>query len=168
MLFRSKLVTAYDQPALGGVYKLGGIRRPDGAWEPKMKLSEQAVKVSTPGVLQVCRFRSETEFLADGIYDEELGAPPDFTIVDPIDPTRRNRFAPTVVREDLLVPVFRRGDCVYSLPPLPAIRERVRTQLSLLHAGIKRLANPQRYPVGLEQGLHERKTQLILRARGLS
>ncbi len=74
----TKLVTAYDQPALGGVYKLSGIRRPDGTWEPKLKLSEQAVKVSNPGILQVRRFRSETEFLADGIYDEELGAPSDF------------------------------------------------------------------------------------------
>jgi len=164
----TKLVTAYDQPALGGVYKLGGIRRPDGTWEPKMKLSEQAVKISTPGILQVCRFRSDTECVADGIYDEELGAPPDFTIVHPMDPTRRNRFAPTTARETLLVPVFRRGECVYSSPALPAIRERVRSQLSLFQAGVKRLANPHRYPVGLELGLHERKTALIMQARGLS
>lgn len=164
----TKLVTAYDQPALGGVYKLSGIRRPDGTWEPKLKLSEQAVKVSNPGTLQVRRFRSETEFLADGIYDEELGAPSDFILVDPLDPTRRKRLESTTPREDLLTPVLRGGQCVCALPPLPAIRERVRQQLSFLHAGIKRLVNPHQYPVGLELGLHERKTELILRARGVS
>jgi nicotinate phosphoribosyltransferase len=151
---------------LGGVYKLSGIRRPDGSWEPKVKLSEQAIKVSTPGILQVRRFRSETEFLADGIYDLERGAPPDFTLVDPFDPTRRKQFPAGSMHEELLAPVFRQGEYAYALPPLPAIRERAQRQLALFHGGIKRLANPHQYPVGLELGLHERKTELILRARG--
>lgn len=162
----TKLVTAYDQPALGGVYKLSAIRRSDGAWEPKIKLSEQAVKVSTPGILQVRRFRSDTEYLADGIYDLEQGAPPDFTVVDPLDPTRRKQFPVGSVAEDLLVPVFRRGDLVYQPPALGAIRERAGRQLACFHGGIKRLVNPHQYPVGLELGLHERKADLILRARG--
>ena len=52
----TKLVTAFDQPALGGVYKLGAIRIGNGPWQKKLKLSEQAVKVSNPGSLQVRRF----------------------------------------------------------------------------------------------------------------
>ena len=51
----TKLATAYDQPALGGVYKLGALQLPDGTWEGKLKLSEQAAKTSLPGILQVRR-----------------------------------------------------------------------------------------------------------------
>src|SRR5262249_8289057 len=52
----TKLVTAYDQPALGGVYKLCALRLPNGNWQPKLKLSEEAAKITTPGVLNVRRF----------------------------------------------------------------------------------------------------------------
>src|SRR5207247_6423562 len=55
------LVTAYDQPALGGVYKLSAICKPDGTRDYKVKLSEQAVKVTNPGVLQVRRFQQAKE-----------------------------------------------------------------------------------------------------------
>src|SRR3954470_12705064 len=69
----TKLVTAYDQPALGGVYKLSALRDGDGRWQYKIKLSEQAIKVSNPGVLQVRRYRNPAgEFIADAIYDEDL------------------------------------------------------------------------------------------------
>src|SRR5207253_3112370 len=78
----TKLVTAYDQPALGGVYKLSAIRDGDGKWRHKVKLSEQAVKVTNPGILQVRRFRSATEFIGDGIYDVSAPLPDHFTIVD--------------------------------------------------------------------------------------
>src|SRR6266849_1713418 len=66
----TKLVTAYDQPALGGVYKLSAIRKTDGSWEHKVKLSEQTAKVTNPGVLQVRRFQEGKEFIGDAIYDE--------------------------------------------------------------------------------------------------
>jgi nicotinate phosphoribosyltransferase len=131
-----------------------------------LKLSEQSIKVSNPGIQQVRRFRSDREFLADAIYDRELGAPAEFTIVDPLDPTRRKRIAPGTPYEDLLVPVFRRGEVVYREPPLAAIRRRTGEQLSMLHSGIKRFANPHQYPVGLEAGLHDVKTRLVLVARG--
>src|SRR5437016_14215001 len=85
----TRLATAYDHPALGGVYKLSAIRRPDGAWERKLKLSEQAAKITNPGILQVRRFRADGEFAGDAIYDTNLPIPSAFTIVDPLDPTRR-------------------------------------------------------------------------------
>src|SRR6185295_7194692 len=86
----TKLATAYDQPALGGVYKLAAVRRPGQAWTYRVKLSEQTVKVSTPGIQQVRRFVAGGEFMADAIYDEELGlGAGDVTIVDPVDPTRQ-------------------------------------------------------------------------------
>ncbi len=162
----TKLVTGYDHPALGGVYKLSAVRQPGGAWENKVKLSEQAVKVTTPGIQQVRRFRSDTEFVGDAIYDLSRPTPTSFTIVDPLDPTRRKRFAPETRAEDLLVPIFRRGQLVYQTPALDKIRERARQQLAMLHPGIKRSINPHQYPVGLELGLHELKTRLVLQTRG--
>jgi nicotinate phosphoribosyltransferase len=65
-----------------------------------------------------------------------------------------------------LVPILREGAIVGELPPLAAIRQRVQQQLNVFHDSMKRFANPHTYPVGLEAGLHERKTKLILRARG--
>jgi nicotinate phosphoribosyltransferase len=162
----TKLVTAYDQPALGGVYKLGAIRGKDGRWDYKVKLSEQTVKISNPGIHQVRRFRSEKEFIADGIYDIERGAPETFTVVDPMDPTRRKHLAPSTAFEDLLVPIFKGGNQVYQTPTLAEIRLRAQSQLAMFHPGVKRFVNPHQYPVGLELGLHDLKTDLILRARG--
>ncbi len=160
------LVTAYDQPALGGVYKLSAIRRPDGTWDHKIKLSEQTVKVTSPGVLQVRRFRKANEFIGDAIYDETRPLPKLITIVDPTDPTRRKHFPSATDYEDLLIPVLRRGKLVYDLPSLDSIRARAQRQLAMLHQGIKRFENPHQYPAGLELTLHEFKTELILRAKG--
>jgi len=162
----TKLVTAFDQPALGGVYKLCAIRAKNGRWNYKLKLSEQTAKISNPGIHQVRRFCSEKEFIADGIYDVERGAPENFTVVDPLDPTRRKHLAPGTAFEDLLVPIFQHGRQVYQSPALDEIRRRAQSQLSRFHSGVKRFVNPHQYPVGLELGLHDLKTELILRARG--
>jgi len=160
----TRLVTAYDQPALGGVYKLGAIRGPDGVWQPRLKLSEQVAKATTPGILQVRRFRSSAGFEADAIYDQEAGLRNPPVIVDPRDPTRRRPISSNGW-EDLLVPVFRAGGLVYDPPPLPSIQERTKAQLSALDATVKRLQNPHEYPAGLELGLHERKLALMEAAR---
>ncbi|HVV01907.1 MAG TPA: nicotinate phosphoribosyltransferase [Verrucomicrobiae bacterium] len=161
----TRLVTGHDQPALGGVYKLSAIQRVDGNWEPRLKLSEQTAKITNPGILQIRRFQDDQNFLGDAIYDTDLGIPPSVTIVDPVDNTRRKHFEPSAKWEDLLLPVFRRGKLVYEAPPLSEVRARVQTQLARLHPGIKRLVNPHEYPAGLELGLHELKTTLILQAR---
>jgi nicotinate phosphoribosyltransferase len=161
----TKLVTAYDQPALGGVYKLSALREPGGEWQPKIKLSEQTAKITNPGVLQVRRFYSETEFIGDAIYDQCQPIPGDFTIVDPLDPTRRKRIEPKTSAQDLLVPIFRGGRLVYQQPSLGETRERVTQQLAMLHPGIKRFVNPHQYVAGLELGLHELKTNLVMKAR---
>jgi nicotinate phosphoribosyltransferase len=161
----TKLVTAFDQPALGGVYKVGAVRDAPGPWTYKVKLSEQAIKVTTPGILQVRRFTRHGEFIGDMIYNE--GAPPDETriIVDPNNTTRRKAIPADAVPEDLLVPIFRQGVLVYKEPVLAEIKARVQTQLGQLHAGTKRLLNPHEYPVGLEPGLFDLKSGLILENR---
>jgi nicotinate phosphoribosyltransferase len=162
----TKLITAYDQPALGGVYKLGAIRGEDGRWAYKVKLSEQAAKVSNPGIQQVRRFRSDKEFIGDGIFNVEEAAPEPFTIVDPLDSTRRKHLPPGTPFEDLLVSIFRAGKLVYQAPALIEVRQRAQTQIGMFHSGVKRFVNPHEYPVGLELGLHEMKMKLILHARG--
>jgi nicotinate phosphoribosyltransferase len=161
----TKLVTAFDQPALGGVYKLAAIREAGGEWNYKVKLSEQAIKVSTPGLLQVRRFSRNGEFIGDMIYNE--GAPPTDArvIVDPNNSTRQKPIPAEASRQDLLVPVFKRGTLVYSEPTLAEIQTYAKTQLGYLHAGTKRLLNPHEYPVGLEPGLFDLRHDLILRNR---
>ena len=163
----TNLVTGKDDPALGGVYKLTAVRQPGQPWDYKVKLSEQAVKITTPGIQQVRRFHAGGEFVADMIFDEELGAPAAPTIVDPGDLTRRKEIPDGTEHTDLLVPVFRQGERVYDPPPLHEVRQRTAEQLAGFHGGIKRLANPHQYPAGLERGLFDLKTHLILQARGL-
>jgi nicotinate phosphoribosyltransferase len=161
----TKLITAFDQPALGGVYKLAAIREPGGIWKEKVKLSEQAIKVSNPGIQNVRRFIQGGEAIGDIIWDELQEKPKAWTMVDPADQTRRHEMSEGAKAEDLLTPIYRGGTLVYERPKLSDIRERTQAQLRLFHAGIKRLDNPHQYPVGLEAGLYQRKIELILQAR---
>jgi len=164
----TKLVTAYDQPALGGVYKLTALKDKMGQWRYKLKLSEQAIKVSNPGILQVRRFSDFGEYVGDAIYDTRLGIAESCTIVDPIDYTRRKKFSKSSSFKDLQVPIFRNGQCVYDAPDIHTIRDFAQKELQSFHRGIKRFVNPHQYPVGLEKSLHELKSKLVLKARGLS
>ncbi|MGV3505542.1 MAG: nicotinate phosphoribosyltransferase [Adhaeribacter sp.] len=161
----TRLVTAYDQPALGGVYKLAALRREDGSWDHKLKLSEQLVKISTPGIQQVRRYFTDQGLIADMIYSEDQQPGETATMIDPADPTKRRTLAAGTPYEDLLVPVFRQGKQVYELPGLPDIQARVQGQIAQLHETIRRFLNPHIYPVGLEEHLHTRKMQLILQLR---
>ena len=162
----TRLVTAYDDPALGGVYKLAAIRDRDGKWDYKIKLSEQTAKISIPGILQVRRFREpEGLFAADAIYDVERGIEAPTTIIAPSDAARRKVIAADCKCEELLVPVFRRGSVVYLAPGLDEVQRRTQSQLAALHPSIKRFINPHRYPAGLERRLFEFRAQLAERAR---
>ncbi len=137
----------------------------------RAKVSEQSAKTTNPGILQVRRFLDGGGlFAGDMIYDQAVLGPCDANggsvIVDPHDMTRRKYIRPGAAFEDLLVPVFRGGKCVYECPPLHQVRQRVQQQLAKLHPGIRRFLNPHEYPVGLEQRLQQLKTDLILELRG--
>lgn len=163
----TKLVTGGDQSALGGVYKLGAIRKPGSdAWTRTLKLSEQAAKVSIPGVLQVRRFSDSSGLIADAVFDTLLGCPNSVTVVDPVDPIRR-KVVQGVQHEDVLVPVLRNGRPVGTTPTLADSRARTKSQLAGLHAGIKRLLNPHAYPAGLEMGLFDLRYEMALNAKKL-
>ena len=161
----TQMVTGGAQSALGGVYKLGAIRNDAGEWEPKVKLSEQAIKVSNPGVQQVRRFTLDGEFRGDAIYDEASGCPTPVEITHPSDPTRTKTMPDGASHEDLLQPVYRGGELVAESPALTQIQKRTREQLTHLHATVKRLQHPHEYPAGVERTLHEQKLELIRKAK---
>lgn len=162
----TKLVTGGGQGALGGVYKLGAIRGADGRWVPKVKLSEQTVKVSTPGILNVRRFTAGGEFCGDAVYDELHGWGEDAGVELPGHPGRCWRVPEGAVSEDLMVPVFRGGELVYEIPTIREVQARGRAQLGLLTPAVRRLLNPQVYPAGIEWTLAERKARLVGEAAG--
>jgi len=161
----TKLVTCYDQPALGGVYKLGAHRDEHGAWRDVVKLSEQPIKISNPGVLQVRRLRSDGVLSGDIIYDSEhgLAGPQLYDIDDPLRPP----FTPaTDDADDLLTTVLDRGAPTGAPLDLETARRRAASDLAMLSPRTKRFLNPQPYPVGLDRHVHTRKQQLIAAARG--
>jgi len=166
----TKLATAWDQPALGGVYKLSAIRRPGEQWSPRIKVSEQTAKITTPGVLGVRRFRrSDGSLTGDMIYDTlstPVGETPtgDVTMVHPEDPLRFTTYSDEVHSEELLVPMVRGGARVYSVPSLHVTRARTISQLAQLDASHRRFLNPHPYKVGIETGLSQRRTELIAAA----
>lgn len=161
----TKLVTGGDQSALGGVYKLAAVRDESGAWQPRVKLSEQVIKVSTPGLQQVRRFSHDGKFIADAIYDAEQDCPHPCTVIDPAEMLRHTTIPDGASHEDLLKPLFRTGKLTAPLPSLAESRTRCLTQLAGLDTTITRLANPHNYPAGLEAGLYQKKLAVIQQVR---
>ena len=161
----TKLVTAFDQPALDGVYKLSAIRDPEGSWEYKIKISEQSVKVTTPGIQQVRRFTNHQLCIADVIYDTDTDIDNGCIMVDPFDITRQREILEGTEYTDLLIPIFHRGKLCYSVPLLTEIKERTQHELEKFHFTIRRLVNPHQYPVGNEKTLNDLKNRLTFQAR---
>ncbi|MEO0472856.1 MAG: nicotinate phosphoribosyltransferase [Bacteroidota bacterium] len=157
----TRLATAYDQPALGGVFKLAAIRAKGDSWQYRVKLSEQAIKVSNPGIQQVRRFIKDGKIYADMIHHEP-------------DTSRATAFSTFSGEEvqvegqesmELLHPIFRNGKKVYQSPSVHAVRENCLLQLSQLSDSVKKLNNPSTFPVGLEPQLLSLKRSLIQRYR---
>ena len=162
----TKLATAHDSPALGGVYKLGAIQGAGGKWEYKVKLSEQAAKTSIPGILQVRRFRGAGGLIAaDAIYDVDTGINLPTTIIDPSDSARQKHIPSGTASEDVLVSIFRGGSLVYQLPELIDVQKRTTEALGALNPSIKRFVNPHRYPAGLEARLYEMRSSMMKRLK---
>ncbi len=157
----TNLAAAKDQPALDGVYKLSAIKHKGRDWQHKLKLSEQMIKISNPGILQVRRFSGEYGNIADIIYDELLGIPQQWTVVDPLDPTRQKTMPENSKGEDLLEPIFRKGKLCCRQPSIHEIRENTLSNLKQFHPAIKRFLNPHQYVVGLEKNLYRLKVDII-------
>jgi len=159
----TKLITAFDQPALDGVYKLSAIRTPDKDWEYKIKVSDQSAKVTTPGIQQVRRYYRDNRYDGDVIYDLKTDMSKGCTLIDPFDTNRQKKIGPGARYKDLLVPIYRQGKLVYELPTLEAIKQKVQEEIGSFQPSVMCLTNPHVYPVGNERSLHELKTKLILK-----
>lgn len=151
------LVTAYDQPALDGVYKLSALRELAAPWQYKLKLSEQTAKISNPGIYQVRRYFADDLPLMDVMYDVELGLPKKVTMVAYDAPFTMTELPDGLSYQDLLVPVFRQGQCVLAAESIHAQRARS------IHEVTQFLQKypAEHYPVGLEKEIHTIKQTLI-------
>ncbi len=161
----TKLVTGGEQSALGGVYKLAAVREASGHWIPRIKLSEQMIKVSNPGLQQVRRFFLTGNMIGDAIYDAEHDCPMPCTIHSQSETLQKKTFPDEATHIDLLEPVICNGTQVRTLPTLSESRAYAIQQRDMLDPSIKRLAHPHHYPHGLEQHLQNKKWQLIQQLR---
>lgn len=164
----TKLITAYDQPALGAVYKIVSIEDDKGQMIDTIKLSNNAEKVSTPGKKQVWRITSREKGKSEGDYITFDGA--DVNGMDEIfmfHPTYTyiNKTVKNFDAVPLLIDVFKDGRLVYKLPTLPEIKAYAKFVLDALWDEYKRVLNPQEYPVDLAQEVWDNKMELIDKMR---
>lgn len=161
----TKLSTGDPDGALGGIYKLGAIRRPGGGWQYRIKLSEESAKISIPGSLQVRRFyHPNGRFMADAIYEIDHGVSQRCEIVD-VETENQTQIPQSTRYSDLLVPIFSAGQVVYKAPSIETSRDHLRKQLSSAPPEILQRNDPVPYQVGLERSLYELQSALIARAK---
>ena len=165
----TKLACAYDQPTLGGVYKLSATYSEDrNEWIDHIKVSESLQKLTTPGVLDVRRYYdSDGKVAGDMVFDTNSGVNDEEIIVDPADALRRKCLAGNRW-ELLLKPLARNGECVLTESQRSAneARKRAFAGLESLDETQKRVLNPHTYPVGLEKNLFIRRADLVKEMRG--
>ncbi len=157
-----RLITAKSDPVFGGVYKLVAIER-DGEVIPKIKISENVAKITNPHYKKVYRFYDKNGMaIADQlcVYDEVLHDNEPIEIFDSEHTWKRKALTEYTVRE-LLVPVFKNGECVYESPAISDIKAYCKQQIDTLWDEVKRFENPHKYYVDLSQKLWDIKNGLL-------
>ena len=162
----TNMITSKDCPAFGGVYKLAAIQDEHGNFIPKIKLSENIEKITNPGNKTVFRIYEKADHkikadlicLADEVFDESR----DLTIFDPLETWKRTKLkAGTYELRELLVPVFRKGECVYTSPSVMELRDICSKELDTLWEEHRRLINPSQMYVDLSDKLYDIKKNLL-------
>ena len=157
------MITSMDCPALGGVYKLVA-EEIDGKMVPKIKISENPIKITNPGYKKVARLydKDTQKAIADLIMldHETIDESKPLTIFDPINTWKRMTLTNFKARE-LLVPIFRKGKRVYELPSLMEIQEYCKKEMGTLWAEYKRITKPHVYKVDLSDELYNLKQELL-------
>lgn len=160
----TKLITGYDQPALGAVYKMVAIENEYGEMEDTMKISANAEKVTTPGLKRVWRIISNVNGKAEGDYitmaDEEPNKENRIKMFHPVH-TFVSKFVTNFTAKNLHVKVIDEGKIVYNSPSLTHIRDYAVANLELLWDEYKRSLNPEEYPVDLSQRCWDNKMKNI-------
>ncbi len=158
----TKLITSYDCPSLGGVYKLAAIEK-DGQLVPKMKFSDTRAKITNPGLKKIVRlYNKDGKALADLIClkEEEIDASGPLTIYHP-EQTWKKTVLTDFTAKDLMVQIFKDGKQVYSFPSLKEIGEYALESMAEFYPEYKRTVNPQEYKVDLSDRLFDLKKQMI-------
>lgn len=157
------MVTAYDSPALSGVYKLVAIEE-GGLWQSRMKISSNIEKATDPGRKRLIRyFDSEDHPLCDVIAldgEEEPAAGP-VRGRNRLWPNRKVEFGPAARSEDLLTTVFADGKRVHASPPVAAVRDHALAQIAALPEEFKRMRNPHIYQALLSEELGAMKDRML-------
>lgn len=159
----TKLITSFNLPSLGGVYKMSAIYE-NGKQVPKIKISNNITKITNPGYKTCYRiYNKETGFAeADliGLRDEKL--PKDkMTIFHPIETWKRTELTNYVIK-DLHVKIIERGKVCYNLPTLKEIKEYCNAEKGTFWEEYKRLQNPQGYKVDLTEKLYKLKNEMLI------
>ena len=161
------LITSKSTPVFGGVYKLVAIEE-DNKVSPRIKISENEIKITNPGVKKVYRFYDKDSgyALADlvALEDEKI-SDKEYEIFDEKCPWKKKTLTNYVVRE-MLRPVFLGGKQVYDVPDVNESKKYCKEQLQTLYPEVKRLLNPSKYYVDLSKELYELKYSLIKEKRG--
>ena len=162
----TNLITAKDNPAFGGVYKLAAVMGEDGSFIPKIKLSENSEKVTNPGNKKIYRvYERETgKIKADLIclVDEVFSEDEPLLLFDPSEPWKKTKLpAGSFTLRELLVPVFKDGKCCYESPKVMDIRSYCMKEQDTLWDETKRFVNPHQVYVDLSRKLYDTKIELL-------
>ncbi|OOB79523.1 MAG: nicotinate phosphoribosyltransferase [Epulopiscium sp. Nuni2H_MBin001] len=162
----TKLITASDNPALGGVYKIVAQEDSEGEYLPKIKLSDNIAKVTTPGIKKIIRVydKESGKIKADvvALFDERFNANEEWIIRDPLARWKKMELkgGEYSIRE-MLVPIFKDGKCVYKTPSVMEIQKYAKAEMETLWDEYKRLLNPEVLPVDLSDDLYMLKEQMV-------
>jgi len=159
-----RLITSRSEPVFGGVYKLAAVEDKDGNTIPKIKISENPAKITTPHFKNVYRIFSKATGKAEAdlicLHDEFIDESRPLELFDPDATWKRKTFTDFEARP-LLVQVFRDGELVYNVPDLQASRAHCQRQVDALWDEVKRFENPHNYYVDLSQKLWDIKHALL-------
>lgn len=159
-----RLITAKSDPVFGGVYKLCAIEDAEGNITPKIKLSENVGKITTPHFKKIYRLfgrdtgKAEADLIC--VWDETVDDTKPLEIFDP-ENTWKTKTLDNFVAKELQVPIFRNGELVYELPTLQEIRANCKASLESMWEEVKRFDNPHNYYVDLSQKLWDIKYGMI-------
>ena len=159
-----RLITSAKSPVFGGVYKLVAVEDESGEIVPKIKVSENTAKITNPHFNKLYRYydRESGKAIADElcVWDETVDDSKPHTIFDP-NATWKTKTLTDFTARELLVPIFKNGECVYEQPSINEIADYCREQVDLLWDEVKRFENPHTYYVDLSKKLYEIKGILL-------
>ena len=159
-----RLITAKSNPVFGGVYKLVA-KEEGGEIVPKIKISENPEKITNPHFKKIYRIYDNETGKASAdllcVWDEKIDDTKPLEIFDPIQTWKKKEFTNYTLRE-LLVPIFKNGECVYTSPSISEIRTYCIREVETLWDEVKRFENPHTYYVDLSEKLWNIKRELLM------